>query len=261
MEVEVYPDVEFDNAKNAYENALAASGLESQLKFNKPVPKRRPRRRKITYFNPPYNAAVTTNIGKEFINLIDKHFPRHHKYHKIFNRNTIKVSYSCTSNMKTIISNHNKSLLNKSENETAKICNCRDVCPLPNHGDCRRSAVVYKATVTSQNTTKCYIGSAETEIKLRLANHKHSLNDVKLRNATRLSAYIHTLKENNRPYEIKWNLEAKSKPYTCGTRKCNLCLTEKLHILRSDPATTLNSRTEFASKCRHSSKFKLRNVR
>ena len=205
--------------------------------------KRRPRHRRITYFNPPYNASVTTNIGKEFINLIDKHFPAGSRYHKIFNRNTIKISYSCTSNMRTIISNHNKALLNKSVNVTAKSCNCRDVCPLPDNGDCRRSAVVYKATVKSQDTTKFYIGSAETEIKLRLANHKHSMNDVKLRNATRLSAYVHTLKETDRPYDIKWNIEAKSRPYSCGSRKCNLCLTEKLHILRSDPRSLIHEQS------------------
>ena len=163
--------------------------------------------------------------------------------------------------MKTILSNHNKSLLNKSSEVSVRNCNCRDVCPLPVNGDCRRAAVVYSATVKSDSTTKLYIGSSETDIKLRLANHKHSFNTTSLRNSTRLSAYIHTLKDNNRPYEIKWNIAAKSNAYKCGSRKCNLCLTEKYLILRSDPANTLNARTELASKCRHSTKFKLKNLR
>ena len=163
--------------------------------------------------------------------------------------------------MKAIISSHNKYLLNYSQEETAKDCNCRGLCPLPMNGDCRRSAVVYQATVKSEATTKTYIGSAETEIKLRLANHKHSFNETKLRNATRLSAYVHNLKDNNRPYDMEWKIAARSKPYICGSRKCNLCLTEKYHILLGDPTTSLNARTEFASKCRHNAKYKLRNVR
>ena len=232
------------------------------MKFNKPAKKHRTRRRKITYFNPPYNAAVTTNIGREFIKLIDKHFPPRSPYHKIFNRNTIKLSYSCTPNMKMIITGHNKSLLTKApDNDAVKTCNCRGVCPLPDNGDCRRSAVVYKATVKSDNDTKFYIGSSETDIKLRLGNHKHSFNDTKLRNTTRLSTYIHALKDNNRQFEIKWDIEDKATPYTCGSRYCNLCLTEKYRILCSDPTTTLNARNEIAGRCRHRFKYKLRNVR
>ena len=29
------------------------------------------------------------------------HFPKEHKFHKIFNRNTLKLSYSCMSKIKT----------------------------------------------------------------------------------------------------------------------------------------------------------------
>ena len=41
-----------------------------------------------------YMKTVSTNIGRYFLNLIAKHFPPHHKYRKIFNKNNIKVSYS-----------------------------------------------------------------------------------------------------------------------------------------------------------------------
>ena len=39
---------------------------------------------------------------------VDKHFPKDHKLRKIFNLQTIKISYSCMSNTKQIINNHNK---------------------------------------------------------------------------------------------------------------------------------------------------------
>ena len=42
------------------------------------------------------------NIGKIFLKLVDKHFPKSNKLHKIFNRNTSKVSCSCAENMTQI---------------------------------------------------------------------------------------------------------------------------------------------------------------
>ena len=254
---------EFDNSKQKYESALSNSGHKTKLKFEKSAPKSRSRPRNITYFNPPFNAAVTTNVGKEFLNLIEKHFPKHNKYHKIFNRNTVKLSYSCSPSMKTIISSHNKSILNsKPEPSTPKRCNCRNPCPLPNDGDCRRSRVSYKATITSDDATpiKEYIGSTECDVKLRLANHRHSFRNNRLRNATRLSAYIHELQEKNQPWDIKWSIQAQSTPYVCGSRRCNLCITEKYEILQSDPTRTINKRTEIANRCQHCFKYKLCNV-
>ena len=69
---------------------------------------RKKRQRKIIWFNPPFNLDVSTNVAKIFLNLIEKHFPRSSKLHKIFNKNIIKVSYSCTQNMSQIIKGHNK---------------------------------------------------------------------------------------------------------------------------------------------------------
>ena len=57
---------------------------------------------------------VQTNIGREFLNLVSKHFPKNHRYNKIFNKNNIKVSYSCTDNLQTIIKKHNRKILGTS---------------------------------------------------------------------------------------------------------------------------------------------------
>ena len=56
-----------------------------------------------------FSKNVNTNTGQTFLVLVDKHFPKGHKLRKIFNRNTIKISYSCINNTKQIIDNHNKS--------------------------------------------------------------------------------------------------------------------------------------------------------
>ena len=63
----------------------------------------RTRRRKIIWFNPSYSRNVKMNIGKNFLNLLVKHFPANNKMHKIFNKNTVKVSYSFMKNMDSII--------------------------------------------------------------------------------------------------------------------------------------------------------------
>ena len=62
-------------------------------------------------FNPPCSVNVKTNIGRILLCFIGKHFPRHHKYRKLFNRNNAKISYSCMPNMASVIQNHNTSLL------------------------------------------------------------------------------------------------------------------------------------------------------
>ena len=55
------------------------------------------------------------------------------------------------------------------------------------------------------------------------------------------------------------NIVTRTTPYHPGAKECNLCLSEKLAILRADPNTTLNKKTELNGKCRHTNKFKLRN--
>ena len=49
----------------------------------------------VTWFNLPYSKSITTRIGQSFLYLIDVHFPKNHTFSKIFNRNKVKVSYSC----------------------------------------------------------------------------------------------------------------------------------------------------------------------
>ena len=105
----------FKESTPIYDAALKKSGYKEKLVFKREVPKQRQRKRKITWFNPPFNAACTVNIGREFLKLIDKHFPpnkkRKDKLEKIINRHTVKISYSGTPNMVMIISSHNRKVL------------------------------------------------------------------------------------------------------------------------------------------------------
>ena len=61
------------------------------------------RKRNIIWFNPPFSKSVSTNVAKAFLQLVTKHFPRSHNFHKIVNRNTIKVSCSYINSISKII--------------------------------------------------------------------------------------------------------------------------------------------------------------
>ena len=99
----------FNTAKVEYEDALKKSGYNVDLKYtDNKSEKPKTRKRNIIWFNPPFSKSVSTNVAKTFLQLVTKHFPRSHKLHKIFNRNTVKVSYSCMNNMSNIIKGHNK---------------------------------------------------------------------------------------------------------------------------------------------------------
>ena len=70
-----------------------------------------------------------------------------------------------------------------------------------------------------------------------------------------------SLKNKERDFSIKWSILNRVSPRTAGRSKCNLCLEEKLCILESDSALTLNKRSELFSKCRHRYMFSARNFK
>ena len=81
----------FDKAAPDYNIALKNSGFNENVTYISSHSKRQTWERQIIWFKSPYGANVKTNI---FMRLADKHFPRHHKYYKLFNRNNIKFSYN-----------------------------------------------------------------------------------------------------------------------------------------------------------------------
>ena len=107
----------FNRSLSVYEEALKQSGHKIQpLPFERVAGRKKLlQRRKVIWFNPPYNKRVSTNIGKAFFHLLRKHFPPSNKLRKICNKNVIKLSYSCTPNMANILAALNKRLL-KSHN-------------------------------------------------------------------------------------------------------------------------------------------------
>ena len=198
---------------------------------------------------------MKTNVGKQFLNIVDECFPPKHALNKLINRNTVKVSYSCMDNVKKIISKHNGKIseTNKIQDTTENECNCTrgKTCPLDKK--CLTSGIVYQATVKREDNNKeeTYIGLTNTPFKERFRNHISSFKHRNKRFATALSKYIWTLKDSNISHTIQWKIIRKCSAYSTTTRSCNLCLTEKYYIIFKAKMATLNNRNELATGCRH----------
>ena len=121
--------------KPAYWDAFT-SGFQEKLSYTSVQNKtdkndNKQRKCKIIWYNPPYSANIKMNIGNTFLNLKKKYFPKLNKLHQIFNKNTVKISYSCMSNILSIISGHNKNLLNPTASQYGCNYRIREDCPPP----------------------------------------------------------------------------------------------------------------------------------
>ena len=94
----------FNASKGDYEQALkhrAYSNISLPLQESSTIHVKRQRHRNI-WFNSPYSWAVIKKNVTKFLQLLDLHFLLSNKFHKMFNRNNVKVSYCCTQNVGNI---------------------------------------------------------------------------------------------------------------------------------------------------------------
>ena len=189
----------FNESAPFYENKLHQSGYQQKLKYI-PVNNKHNHKRNIIWFNPPFSGKVSTKIGKYFLNLLDKRFPQNHHLHKIFNRNSVKVSYSCTKNIETIINNHNNNILGKKPSVNTSSCNCRNREAWPLNGQCQIGEVVYEGNLSSNQPNykeKKYFTTAEESFKGRLYTHNLSFRNQFYKNGTELSKELWQVKMKN----------------------------------------------------------------
>ena len=123
----------FNKAAPFYQHALDESSYAHKLEFdptaqnNQARANSRSRTRNITWFNPPFSKNISTNVGRKFLNIAKECFKDGHPLKKIFNKNTLKVSYSCMPNLDSKIKAHKKVLLDSAAERKPdeKLCNCR----------------------------------------------------------------------------------------------------------------------------------------
>eukprot|EP00117_Sycon_ciliatum_P012413 scpid99017/ scgid13493/ len=94
----------------------------------------------------PFSLNVSTDVARCFLKAVDRHCPKKSPFHKIFNRNNVKVSYSTMPNMQSIIRGHNNRISKEDSNDQqpaeVKSCNCRSKPECPVHGQCLDSSIV-----------------------------------------------------------------------------------------------------------------------
>ena len=263
----------FEVEKDQYEQALSKAGHNVNLEFRKevqthenlslegPKSKRKNRKRKCIWFNPPHSDTIATNVGKLFLKAVDKHFGSDKELKKLFNRNNIKVSYSCGKNIKQEIKCNNQKVLLKQrggrndKDQEERICSCprNKECPL--NGECLTKNLIYRATVSCQGQKDMiYTGQSIRTFKERLANHSTSFKKAYKRTFCSLATYIWDLKLQNKQYTINWKKIKACRTYSRETKRCDLCDSEKNEILSSmikDPTAVINSRTELMRSCTH----------
>ena len=118
----------FEETAPYFEHYLSNCIYKEKLSYRGPtspnlITKRKWQKNSL-WFHPSYSKTVKTKIGKFFLQLIRKHFPKEHKFYKIFHRNTLKLSYSCMPNIRAKINSHNREILRNTPSKNAKQCNC-----------------------------------------------------------------------------------------------------------------------------------------
>ena len=154
--------------------------------------------------------------------------------------------------MSSIVSSHNTKLLNSgSAQQEEKGCNSIDgpeTCPL-DPAECKKSSVIYVASVTSTEGVEHYTGLTGGSFKKRWSAHESNFR-LKQKKTT-LSAHVCKLEEEGKQYTIKWDIMDRAPVYNPVTRKCRLCLKEIFYILFRPDSASLNNRSELFNTCRH----------
>ena len=156
--------------------------------------------------------------------------------------------------MQSLISRHNTRLLSGAgaragpELEQLDHCVCTDFeCPL--NGNCEIRNCVYQATVTSEDQDiETYVGVTK-HFKQRFVGHRGDFRHSENRNNSTLASHIWNLKDENKEFNITWQIIDRGPIYNSITKKCFACIQEKYHIAFDNPK--LNKRDELLCTCRH----------
>ena len=260
-------DQVFNQGANLYNEGLKQAGYRDKIQFVQTDPGDQPRRsrgRNIIYFHPPWNDALATNLGRRFLEIVDSCFQRGTPFHKLFNRNNVKISYSCTKNIRAIISSKNNKLLNPKTNTdiNQRQCNCQPVSSCPVGGKCLKESLVYSCKVESNLVTKQYIGVTKNSFKERWNGHNYDARHIQERHRTTLANYVWTLTEQNIPFTQTWSIETHGQMYSPEIGYCNGCSIEKYLIFKYFRTRNLtNCCHELCFKCVYAKRYLLTNNR
>lgn len=72
----------------------------------------------------PVNINVKNNMAKMFIKFIDKNFANLLLLKRLFNRNNVNVSHSCTNSIEKIMTNRNRNIMERYDSKETHKCSC-----------------------------------------------------------------------------------------------------------------------------------------
>ena len=104
---------------------------------------------------------------------------------------------------------------------------------------------------------KIYYGVCETTFKRRYANHKKASKNIKYQTDTELSDEYSNIISANKTLNVSWEILGTHKSYNQSSKRCLLCLNEKLAIALHKDDNMLNKRSEIIRKYRHRNKYML----
>ena len=122
---------------------------------------------KRCFRNPKVKFLLIINIVSNIclVNNLTRRFPKENPLHKIFDKNTLKVSSSCMVNVASVLSAQNRNILLPKKSEFG--CNCRSKTDCLLDNKCLTCKIVYHADVRNDTNyeKKFYLGVSEAPFK------------------------------------------------------------------------------------------------
>ena len=165
-------------------------------------------------------------------------------------------------NMKSIINAHNRKITTTS-NATMnnKSCNCNEKNNCPLKGNClavircMEEQLHQRFQDTRRKFTREFVNPFSN---LDIYNsHKTSFNLRRYEKKSEIANEVWRIKDQGDNPNVSWRIIKHHPGYNPISKRCGLCLSEKLHILEYKGDNLLNNRNEIISKCRHQNKFLL----
>ena len=121
-----------------------------------------------------------------------------------------------------------KVISKKKEDHQKKGCNCQGGVPsCPLGGNCLDREMVYQAVAKTNSGSRHYYGQTARTFKERHYGHVSDLRHRSQFKSTTLSTYVWNCRDRGIEPELTWSKVRSAKPYSLGSRRCDLCISEK----------------------------------
>ena len=115
--------------------------------------------------------------------------------------------------------------------------------------------------VNASTTTKVSSTGRPQQHRKVWYTHVGDTQDKDRRKATALAGFFWEKKDEGIDTGVKWEILKECPLYKPGSRSCDVCLQEKLTIMKDRDPRSLNVRSELMATCRHRFKFKLKKLK